>query len=68
MEKFQTEGRSKRSESEEVSHQKGSKMMKLAKAESNSSSEGFREQQSYYSTSDSSEAELYKKKKKIQTL
>ena len=28
MEKFQTEGRSKRSESEEASHQKGSKKMK----------------------------------------
>ena len=40
MEKFQTEGRSKRSESEEASHQKGSKKMKLAKAESSSSSEG----------------------------
>ena len=47
MEKFQTEGRSKRSKSEEASHQKGSKKMKLAKAESSSSSEGFREQQSY---------------------
>ena len=39
--------------------------MKLAKADqSSSSSEGFREQQSYYTTSDSSEAELYKRKKK----
>ena len=64
MEKFQTEGRSKRSESEEASHQKGSKKMKLAKAESSSSSEGFREQQSYYTTSDSSETELYNRKKK----
>ena len=64
MERSQTKGRSKRSESEEVSHQKGSKKMKLAKAESSSSSEGFREQQSYYTTSDSSEAELYDRKKK----
>ena len=38
MEKFQTEGRNKRSKSEEASHQKGSKKMKLAKAESSSSS------------------------------
>ena len=45
MENFQTEGRSKRSESEEISHQKGSKKMKLEKAESSSSSEGFIEQQ-----------------------
>ena len=64
MEKFQTKGRRKRSESEEASHQKGSKKMKLDKAESSSSSEGFKEQQSYYTTSDSSEAELYDRKKK----
>ena len=38
--------------------------MKLAKAESISSSEGFREQPSYHTTSDSSEAELYDRKKK----
>ena len=63
MEKFQTEGRSKRSESEEASHQKGSKKMKLAKVESSSSSEGFKEQQSYHTTSDSSEAKLYDRKK-----
>ena len=64
IEKFQTEGRSKRSESEEASHQKGSKKMKLVKAESSSSSEGLREQQSYFTTSDSIEAELYNRKKK----
>ena len=45
MEKFQTEGRSKRSESEEASHQKGSKKMKLAKPDSSSSSEESKEQQ-----------------------
>ena len=38
--------------------------MKLTKAESSSSFEGFREQQSYYTTSDSSEVELYNRKKK----
>ena len=38
--------------------------MKLAKSDSSSSSEGLKEQQSYYSTSDSSEAEVYQKKKK----
>ena len=64
MEKFQTEGRSKISKSKEASHQKGSKKMKLAKDERNSSSEGFREQQSYHTTSDSSEVELYDRKKK----
>ena len=37
--------------------------MKLAKTESSSSFEGFREQQSYYTTSDSSEDELYNRKK-----
>ena len=64
IEKFQTKGRSKRSEFEEANHQKGSKKMKLAKDESNSSSEGLSEQQSYYTTSDSSEDELYNIKKK----
>ena len=43
MEKFQTEGRSRRSEFEDVSHQIRSKMMKLAKTEISSSSEGFGE-------------------------
>ena len=38
--------------------------MKLAKSDSSSSSEGLKEQQSYYSTSDSSEAKVYKKRKK----
>ena len=36
IEKFQTEGRSRRSESEDVSHQRRSKKMKLAKTESSS--------------------------------
>ena len=43
IEIFQTEGRNRRSESEEASHQKGSKKMKLAKLDSSSSSERFRE-------------------------
>ena len=38
--------------------------MKLTKAKSSSSSEGFREQQIYYTTSDNSEVELYDRKKK----
>ena len=64
MEKFQTEGRSRRSESEDVNHQRRSKKMKLEKTENSSSSEGFGERQSYHTTSDSSEAELYDRKKK----
>ena len=43
IEKFQTEGKNRRSESEEASHQKGSKKMKLAKPDSSSSSEGSKE-------------------------
>ena len=38
--------------------------MKLVKSDSSSSSKGLKEHQSYYSTSDSSEAEVYKRKKK----
>ena len=44
IEKFQTEGRNRRSESEEASHKKGSKKMKLAKLDSSSSSERSKEQ------------------------
>ena len=43
IEKVQIEGRSRRSGSEDVSHQKNSKKMKLVKTESSSSSEGFDE-------------------------
>ena len=43
IEKFQTEGRNRRSESEQASHKKGSKKMKLAKPDSSSSSEGSKE-------------------------
>ena len=44
IEKFQTEGKNRRSEMEEASHQKSSKKMKLAKSDSSSSSEGLKEQ------------------------
>ena len=54
-EKFQTEGRGRRTESEYTSHQRKSKKMKHTKTESSSSSEVFGEQQNYHSTSDSSE-------------
>ena len=64
IDKFQTEWKNRRSESEEASHKKGSKKMKLAKPDSSSSSGRSKEQQSYYTTSDNSEAELYKRKKK----
>ena len=64
MEKFHTEGRGRRSESEKASHQRKSKKMKHAKTESSSSSEGFGERQSYHTTSDSSDDDLYDKKKK----
>ena len=64
IEKFQAEGRSRRSESEDASHQRKSKRMKLVKTESSSSSEGFDERQGYHTTSDSSEDDLYDRKKK----
>ena len=64
IEKFQSEGRRRRSESKDVSHQRRSKKMKLPKTKSSSSSEGFGERQSYHTTSDSSEADLYDRKKK----
>ena len=64
IEKFQTEGRSRRLEYEDANHQRKSKKMKLVKTESSSSSEGFGERQSYHTTSDSSEDDLYDKKNK----
>ena len=64
IEKFQTEGRSRRSESEDVNHQRRSKKMKLAKTENSSSSEGYGDRQSYHTTSDSSDDDLYVKKRK----
>ena len=47
IEKFQTEGRGRRSESKDASHQRKSKKMKHTKTESSSSSEVFGEQQNY---------------------
>ena len=63
-EKFQTEGRGRRSESEDVSHQRKYKKMKHKKTESSSSSEVFGEQQNYHTSSDSSDDNLYAKKMK----
>ena len=54
-EKFQTEGRGRRTESEETSHQRKSKKMKDTKTKISSSSEVFGEQRNYHSTSDSSD-------------
>ena len=65
IERFQTEERNKKSESEEASQQKAVKRMKLAKSDSSSSSEDLKEQQSYYSTSDSSEQRCTRKRKSI---
>ena len=64
MEKFQIEGRGRKAESEDASHQRKSKKMKHAKTKSSSSSKGFGEQQSYHTTSDSSDDNLYTKKRK----
>ena len=60
-ERFQTEGRGRRTESEDASHQRKFKKMKYTKNESSSSSEVFGEQQNYHSTSDDNH---YAKKKK----
>ena len=64
IEKFQTEGRGRRSEYKDASHQLKSKKMKHTKTESSSSSEVFGEQQNYHTTSDSSDDNLYAKKRK----
>ena len=64
MEKFQTEGRGRRLESEDASHPRKSKKIKYTKTESSSSSEVFGEWQSYHTTSDSSDDDLYLKKRK----
>ena len=64
MERFQTEGMGRRTESEDTSHQRKSKKMKHTKDESSSSSEVFGEQQNYHSTSDNSDDNHYTKKRK----
>ena len=66
-EKFQTKGRGIISESEDASHQRKSKKMKHTKIESSSSSEVFGEQQNYHTTSDSSDDNLYTKKRKYKS-
>ena len=64
MEKFQIEGRGRRLESEDAIHPRKSKKMKHTKTESGSSSEVFGERKSYHTTSDSSDDDLYVKKRK----
>ena len=64
IEKFQTKGRGRWSKSEDASHQRKYKKMKHTKNESSSLSEGFGERQSYHTTSDSSDDDLYVKKRK----
>ena len=63
-EKFQTEGRGRRTELEDRSHQRKSKNMKHTKTESSSSSEVFGEQRNYHSTGNSSDDNQYTKKRK----
>ena len=63
-ERFQTEGRGRRTESKDTSHQHKIKKMKHTKNESSSSSEVFGEQWNFHSTSDSSDDNHYTKKRK----
>ena len=61
---FQTEGRGKSADSEDISHQHKYKKIKQTKNESNSSSEVFGDQRNFQSTSDSSDENHYTKKRK----
>ena len=63
-ERFQTEGRGRRTELEDTSHQHKFKKMKHTKNESSSSLEVFGEQRNLHSTSDSSDDNYYTKKRK----
>ena len=63
-ERFQTEGRGKRADSEDISYQHKYKKIKQAKNESSSSSEVFGDQRNFHSTSDSSEDNHYTRKRK----
>ena len=64
IERFQTEGRGKRADSEDISNQHTYKKIKQTKNESSSSSEVFGDQRNFHSTSDSSEDNrLYQKEK-----
>ena len=64
IERFQTEGRGRRTESEDTSHQHKFKKMKHTKNESSSSSKVFGEKRNLHSTSDSSDDNHYTKKRK----
>ena len=63
-ERFQTEGRGRRTESEDTSHQHKIKKMKYTKNENSLSSEVVGEQRIFHSTSDSSDDNHYTKKRK----
>ena len=64
IERFQTKGRGKRDDSEDISHQHKYKKIKQTKNESSSSSEVFGDQRNFHSTSDSSEDNHYTRKRK----
>ena len=66
-ERFQTEGRSKRVDSEEKSHEHKDKKLKQTKNEISSSSEVFGDQCNFHSTSDSSDEKHYTKKRNYKT-
>ena len=59
IEIFQTEGRGKRDDLEDISHEHKYKKIKLTKNESSSSSEVFGEQRKFLSTTDSSCSENF---------
>ena len=63
-ERFQTQGRGRRTESEDTSHQRKSKKKKHTKNESSSSLEVFGDQHKFISTSDNSDDNHYTKKRK----
>ena len=63
-ERFQTEGRGKRDNSEDISHPHKYKKIKQTKNESSSSSKVFGDQRNFHSTSDSSDDNHYTKKRK----
>ena len=64
IERFHTEGRGKRADSEDISYQHQYKKTKQIKNESSSSSEVFGDQRNFHSTSDSSEDNHYTRKRK----
>ena len=64
IERFQTEGKEKRADSEDTSHQHKYKKIKPTKNESSSSSKVFGDQCNFHSTSDSSDGNHYTKKRK----